>query len=450
MSNVAAGWYPAPVYSGKPMLEYWDGQRWTGEQREVPVSAPLGWWVPSGLKNRVRELELSVAQMQDLLAKGNAAELGNSVVRLEELQKELADKAAELDAIKKAVDFERGVLFFAEVGVNDFAHPAQDSASLAAELEVLRSDYKEMIRSKKAIRAASSFTFNGSAAQGKKFISQLSKVMLRAYNNEVENAVKSVTHRNLNTVIGRVNRFKEQVAQAGSMIDLEITEAYHRLRIREIVLAHQHNVALAEEKALERERRAELREQAKVEAELRRAQEKLKKEQAHYQTTLAALQAKGDSEGVARMEAKLADVQKALEDVNYRSANIRAGYVYVISNEGSFGKGVVKIGLTRRLDPMDRVRELGDASVPFNFNVHALFFADDAVEIEAKLHKHFERQRINLINIRREFFRVTPEEVLQALKDINVEIVEFAVDVEAKEYIDSEYIREQNSMSLTA
>jgi hypothetical protein len=84
---------------------------------------------------------------------------------------------------------------------------------------------------------------------------------------------------------------------------------------------------------------------------------------------------------------QLGDVERAIEDVDYRAANVRAGYVYVISNIGSFGEDMVKIGMTRRLDPLDRVRELGDVSVPFRYDVHALFFADDAVGIEAKLHE---------------------------------------------------------------
>lgn len=150
--------------------------------------------------------------------------------------------------------------------------------------------------------------------------------------------------------------------------------------------------------------------------------------------TLATLEAKGDDAGIERMRTKLAEVNLALDDVISRSANTRAGHVYVISNIGAFGPEMVKIGMTRRLDPMDRVTELGDASVPFRFDVHALFFSTDAVGVEAWLHRRFADRRVNRINTRREFFRVTPEEVLAALREQEVELVEFTTEPEAPEY----------------
>ncbi|HZL04115.1 MAG TPA: GIY-YIG nuclease family protein, partial [Coriobacteriia bacterium] len=107
---------------------------------------------------------------------------------------------------------------------------------------------------------------------------------------------------------------------------------------------------------------------------------------------------------------------------------------YVISNLGSMGERVVKIGMTRRLDPLDRIRELSDASVPFNFDVHALFFSEDAYGIEAMLHRHFADRRVNRINLRREFFYATPAEVLDALREHRIAVVEYRTEAEADEY----------------
>lgn len=103
------------------------------------------------------------------------------------------------------------------------------------------------------------------------------------------------------------------------------------------------------------------------------------------------------------IENQLSNLQQALDDVDYREANQKAGYVYVISNIGAFGENVYKIGMTRRLDPMERVDELGDASVPFNFDVHAMIFSEDAPKLEAALHKAFEDRKLNMVNTRREF-----------------------------------------------
>jgi hypothetical protein len=120
--------------------------------------------------------------------------------------------------------------------------------------------------------------------------------------------------------------------------------------------------------------------------------------------------------------------------LDFRAANVRAGYVYVISNVGSFGERMVKIGMTRRLEPLDRVRELGDASVPFRFDVHALFFADDAVGIENSLHKAFADRRVNLVNMRREFFYATPEEVRRELLVLKGDLTQFEDTPEASEF----------------
>jgi hypothetical protein len=120
--------------------------------------------------------------------------------------------------------------------------------------------------------------------------------------------------------------------------------------------------------------------------------------------------------------------------VEERQANIRAGYVYVISNVGAFGEEVVKIGMTRRLEPMDRVRELGDASVPFRFDVHALFFSHDAVGIENELHRRLTDRRLNKVNLRREFFRTTPAEVRELLHQLAGNLLDYTDDAEAPEY----------------
>jgi T5orf172 domain len=133
------------------------------------------------------------------------------------------------------------------------------------------------------------------------------------------------------------------------------------------------------------------------------------------------------------LEASLAAIDAAIEANDYRAANIRAGYVYVISNRGAFGSGVVKIGLTRRLEPLDRVAELGDASVPFRFDVHALYFSEDAVTLENELHQAFSNRMLNKANVRKEFFFATPAEVRAVLAEKVGNLIEFTEHAEATE-----------------
>ncbi|MCX7523435.1 DUF4041 domain-containing protein [Microbacterium sp. STN6] len=473
-SSAPAGWYPDAERPGGE--RWWDGASWT-TKRTLPEAAaphkaekPIERLSKADARHLATELTAKVAELQSIIDKHGlrsfadidayraeqeaqladergraeaatmAAQsaanltLATTESRLAEVQRQLDQAQQQLDEINRQRADVTDVVSLQEVGLFDYEHPAQSSAALATELESIRSRIKNLVREKRAVTTTNGFTFNNSAAQGKKFINDMTKVLLRAYNAEAENAVKATKAGNLYSAQTRLTRAAEQIANGGKMIQLRVTDEYHRLRLKELELANTHLMALQRERELERERRAELREQQKAEAELRREKERLEKERAHYVSTLTALEANGDAEGADRIRSQLSDVERAINDVDYRAANIRAGHVYVISNIGAFGENIVKIGMTRRLEPMERVNELGDASVPFRFDVHALFFATDAVGIESYLHKRFAEQRVNRVNLRREFFRVTPAQVLEALKEQAVEVVEFTTEPAAPEY----------------
>lgn len=200
-----------------------------------------------------------------------------------------------------------------------------------------------------------------------------------------------------------------------------------------------------------RELREQEREEKKLQKEIAEQRKKLEKERKQYQKeldsvieqiknaegeTLSALEAKK-----AELENELGEISKAKQDVDYREANQRAGYVYVISNVGSFGENVFKIGMTRRLDPTERIRELGDASVPFNFDVHAMIFSDDAPALESALHHEFESRKLNLVNQRREFFKCSLEEIKEAILKNYDKTVEFTDFPDAEQYRVSEKMR---------
>ncbi|MGG7510671.1 DUF4041 domain-containing protein [Plantibacter sp. YIM 135249] len=373
-------------------------------------------------------------QAQRAQADAAHAELLNVRRDIDAARAHLLSEQATLEAERRRVLDVRATIDIQDLGLYDYEHPAEISATLGTSLESLRQQIKDAVRNKQAVTTTSGFTFNNSEAKGRKFVSDMSNILLRAYNAEAENCIKAVRAGNLHTAQARLSKVRDQIARQGTMISLQITEYYHHLRLQEMELASRHLQALQREKELERERREELREQRKAELELRKEQERLANERKHYLNALAVLQANGDVEGLERMQARIADVDRAIADVDYRTANIRAGYVYVISNLGAFGGNMVKIGMTRRLEPMDRVNELGDASVPFKFDVHALFFAADAVGVESTLHKHFAEHRVNKVNLRREFFNVTPQAVLDALRSHSVEVLEFRSEAEAPEY----------------
>ncbi|WP_131104676.1 DUF4041 domain-containing protein [Ornithinimicrobium sufpigmenti] len=465
MSTAPANWYPDPQQPGT--VRYWDGARWTEHvQPQIPPQQ-----VPSppaqphadeqrqgqsvahqpmpekpkvklfgarkqaeGLLERNAHLERVIAEMGALdVAEMNArrAELQGEIARL---QAQAAETAAQVLDIERNLVDSREQVEFQEVGYYRFHHPAENSVKLADEIASVRERMKQIQRDKKAATRSTKFTYNNSASQGKKFVNDLHDMMLTAYNAEAENAVKSVKAGNLSAAKARLEKAADRIAKRGKMVDVAITPAYHRLRIRELELAADYWMMKQQEKEADRARREELREQRKAEQELAREREKLEKERQHYRAALAALEARGDSEGAERVRAQLAETEQAIETVDYRAANQRAGYVYVISNIGAFGERMVKIGMTRRLEPMDRVNELGDASVPFRFDVHAMFFSPDAVGVETALHQRFAAQRVNKINTRREFFYVTPHEVLDALREQVGAVTEFVEAPAAEEF----------------
>jgi hypothetical protein len=131
------------------------------------------------------------------------------------------------------------------------------------------------------------------------------------------------------------------------------------------------------------------------------------------------------------------ELEKEEKVIDYREQNAKAGYVYVISNIGAFGENVYKIGMTRRLEPMDRVDELGDASVPFSFDVHAMVFSDNAPELEAKLHERFYDNRINKMNDRKEFFRADINEIEKVIKNNYKKVVDVVKEAPAEQYRES-------------
>lgn len=240
-------------------------------------------------------------------------------------------------------------------------------------------------------------------------------------------------YNNFDASLKRINASCDAISKLGSMMHISISPAYRAAKVDELTLAFEYAQLKQKEKEAEKEERARLREEARLQKEIEEERRKLEKEQTHYLNALAKLNAQlaasPDSPELVvkkhELENKVADTEKAIRDVDYREANKKAGYVYVISNIGAFGKDVYKIGMTRRLDPQERVDELGDASVPFGFDVHAMIFTDDAPKLEAALHRAFEDKKVNMVNPRREFFHVSLDEIKAVIRQNYDKTVEF-------------------------
>ncbi len=350
--------------------------------------------------------------------------------RIAELEAALAEATSGSDGIVELSD--QRVL--QDVGIYRYHHPLEDAAAYKDRLAGINARIDEVIKAGEAVLAADLFTFDGSLAKGRKMVADLSRLMLRAYNAEADNCVRSLRSGNITTARKRLENAMRAIQKLGVIMEMRVNPEYHELRIEELELTADYQMKVQEEKERAREERARLREQRKAEKELAAERERLEKEKAHYESVLEALRAKGDHTAAEDLVGRLAEIEQAIDANDYRAANIRAGYIYVISNIGAFGPNIVKIGMTRRLEPKDRVRELGDASVPFLYDTHALFFSDDAVTLENELHQAFAARRVNLVNERREFFFATPAEVREVLLDKVGGLLEFAQEPAAPEY----------------
>lgn len=358
------------------------------------------------------------------------------------LEKEKSDAEAALNVLKKECESVRQLIvstedlaLLQEAGIYRYRHPLSDAVAYEKELAKVDEEIKLMTRKDGgAVLAATDWTVNGSAAEGRRMIRDFSKLMLRAFNAEADNLVRGLKPYKLEGAIDRLRKVAETIERLGKTMHIRISPSYHQLRERELELTADFLQKQAEQKETERIERERLREERKAQQEIERERARLEKERQHHANALQAMITKGDEAGATRLREQLAEVDQAIESVDFRAANIRAGYVYLISNIGSFGEKMVKLGMTRRLDPLDRIRELSDASVPFNFDVHALFFSKDAVTIEVAMHERLADARVNLVNRRREFFRATPTEVKAHLSELAGELLEFQEVPEAIEY----------------
>jgi len=406
----------------------------------------------SALSNRIVEagggeilnLMPQLAQIRENISQ-KSAEISSLNQVIANLEKEIADKRAQL------VSFEESVLL-EEFAVYKKQYPFENSQAYMTQISAIVAQQKEMVKRKTAATGSQSWSVNGNLSLGRKMVQDMIKLLLRAFNNECDECISKVKFNNVESCSKRICKTYESINNLGSVNQVRISSAYFQNRLRELYLTHEYRVMKEKEKEEQRAMREQLREEARLAKEIELARKDLLKEKKHYANALEKLNGQlaacTSDETRGAIEGKISDVQSRLEEISkesatldYREANKRAGYVYVISNIGSFGEGVYKIGMTRRLDPTERVDELGDASVPFTFDTHAMIFSEDAPALENALHKAFDSKKVNLINHRREFFRVSLPEVERVIRENHDKSVEVVGTHLAEQYRLSEKMR---------
>lgn len=369
--------------------------------------------------------ETEVARLQ-----GIASALTSDI---DALRKSYAEKRAHFDRLESQVAIYDERLAFAELGIYEPHFDFTDSEEFKAKIVEVRDRQKAMISAKQAALCPTEWTVEGSRAKGATMINRQTRLTMRAFNNECEAAIANVRWNNVVAMEKRILSAAASIDKENTSMNLTLNDRFVALKIEELRLTHEYREQLKREK----EERAEMARAEKEEKKLLAEAEAAEREEAKYQALLekARKEANGDgnAQRIAELEAALAAAHLASERARAMAEMTKSGYVYIISNVGSFGDDVVKIGLTRRLDPDDRVRELGDASVPFSFDTHAMIYSDAAPALEAALHKEFAERRINMSNFRKEFFRVSLDDVEAAVARL-APTAGFFKDREAQEW----------------
>lgn len=364
---------------------------------------------------------------------------------LAQLKKNIALAKDELKTAKNELESVEEALEIQSFGFYQPKYGFETSTQYKSRLDRIRGEQQALIKEEKAALCDIQWKVGGSAAAGKKMVKQQSKLMLRAFNGECDAAIAKVRYDNVNVLIERISKAYKDINKLGEVQQVLISAHYLDLKFAELHLVHEHREKLQQEKEDQKRIKEQMREEQQAQQELDRAKaeaEKLEAESAaaleKARADLAAAAATTEQhqrlEGlVNRLETELKDALDRKAKAIARAQLTRSGHVYVLSNIGSFGDGIYKLGMTRRLDPYERVDELGDASVPFPFDVHAIIFSEDAPGLEAKLHQAFASRRVNGVNHRKEYFRVTLDEIRGVVEKLHG-LVTFQLNAEAEEW----------------
>ncbi|WP_448916612.1 DUF4041 domain-containing protein [Eubacterium ramulus] len=279
----------------------------------------------------------------------------------------------------------------------------------------------------------------------KKEINDNQKQILRCFNAECDNLLLGLTYKNIDSMRNKVSRSFESLNKIFSVDGIALNSKMLEMKLEELNLVYTFELKKEQEREQQKAIKEQMLEEEKVRREIERQKAKLEKDQtqcsnevkkllAYMQKSSSDVEKQLYVDKIRELEAKLKQLEEEKNTVLEREANARAGYVYVISNIGSFGEDIYKIGMTRRLEPMDRIKELSSASVPFSFDVHAMIFSDNAPELENTLHKHFEKNSVNRVNLKKEFFHVSLDEIEKVVKENFNNTVTFTRVPVAEEY----------------
>lgn len=364
--------------------------------------------------------------------------------KINNLKNEETKYKNQIDTLQKSIIVLKDEDLLQSFGFYEPKYNLMDSEKYKVRLSEIRDKQKIMVKNKTAVNYYDEWTLNDSKVEGRKMNNDNIKLIIRSFNNECDASIIKIKFNNIDSIEKKIKKAFEVLNKLGKRMEISITHDYLNLKIEELYLAYEYEIKKQEEKEEQRRIKEQIREEQKVLKEIESMKQKIEKEEKHFRQAIDELSLKCENaseedklkykEKMKELQTQLEALEKDKEDVYNREQNTRAGYVYVISNIGSFGENVYKIGMTRRLEPTDRVKELSGTSVPFAFDIHAMIFSEDAPKLESKLHEVFRDKEVNKVNHRKEFFKVSLEEIEKVVKEEFDKPVEFIKLAQAEEY----------------
>ncbi|MFT8323581.1 MAG: DUF4041 domain-containing protein [Bacillus sp. (in: firmicutes)] len=409
------------------------------------------------IDKKAKHLEVLIAKKQREISIIKLTERIKMIPRIREKEQELLNRENELNGrinelehLKREIKFLRkekitleDEVLFQSFGFYEEKFSLGNSEEYMEFLDKVTDKQKQLVKENRAIDYDLIALEEHEVSLDRSKVKQQIKLAIRAFNSECDASISKVKFYNVESAEKKIRSSFYMINSLNKANYFSIAYEYLQLKLEELFLVHEYKERKQEEKEEQRRINELIREEKRAQKELEEELSIIKKEEQHLLNVISQRSTQLSDKEINKYKTRLEEIQRQKEKVDYRIKNTRAGYVYVVSNIGCFGEDVYKIGMTRRLEPMDRIKELGGASVPFHYDVHAMIFSEDAPALEASLHKAFHHRRVNRINERKEFFRVTLSDIKRLVHQNHSAHIEFTKLAEAKEFRETQVLEKQ-------
>ena len=399
----------------------------------------------------LNQLEHKTNDLQSMEASRQTIEQAFS--QLPYKQKNLSDLEDQLAELKSELSLYTDMKSYVDYGFYPLpAYGETTSKAYNQKLKSIREKQKIMLKEATAYTYPEYIEITGDTTYDKRLLKNQGYLLILAFNSESDYLINKINSSNYESVLTRIEKLAENLEKRLISLEIGISLDYVELKMQECTVFYQYKYQKLAEAEEQRDINAQMREEAAVDREMQQAIKDAKRDEQMVREAMNKVRkelAYASAEQKQQYEFELQELNERLIEAESRkerslsmAQQTRRGHVYIISNIGSFGEDIYKIGMTRRLEPLDRVKELSSASVPFVFDVHAMIYSEDAPALEKELHNYFDLASVNKVNSRKEFFEITLQEIRDYVEDSGLE-AHWTMVADATEYRQSLSILEQ-------